>query len=60
VINEYSFGLPPVPLTNVPMRQGMDPHGALSGVPAAINQASHFMLTGEVKSFCANGPCTPN
>lgn len=56
-IVEYDFGLPPVPITNVPMRQGTDPHGELKSTPAAISQASHFLLTGEVQSYCDGGPC---
>jgi hypothetical protein len=56
-IVEYDFGLPPVPITNVPMRAGTDPHGELKSTPAAISQASHFLLTGEVQSYCDGGPC---
>jgi len=56
---EYDFGLPPVPITNVPMTQGNDPHGELAKTPAAISQASHFLLTGEVQNFCTGGPCAP-
>jgi hypothetical protein len=56
-IVEYDFGLPPVPITNVPMRQGTDPHGELKSTPAAISQAAHFLATGEVQSYCDGGPC---
>jgi hypothetical protein len=58
---EYDFGLPPVPLTNVPMMQGADPHGELADTPAAISQASHYLLTGEVLDFCGDGgaACSP-
>jgi hypothetical protein len=56
-IVEYDFGLPPVPITNVPMRMGTDPHGELRQTPAAISQATHFLLTGEVQSYCDGGPC---
>jgi len=55
---EYDYGLCPVPITNVPMTQGMDPHGAQAKTPAAIDQASTFLLTGMVQSFCDGGPCT--
>ena len=58
-IVEYDFGLPPVPLTNVPMMQGNDPHGELASTPAAISQASNFLLTGTVASYCDGGPCNP-
>ena len=54
---EYDFGLPPVPITNVPMTDGSDPHGSLARTPGAISQAQHFLLTGEVQSFCSGGPC---
>lgn len=56
---EYDFGLPPVPITNVPMTEGNDPHGELAKTPAAISQASHFLLTGEVQNYCTGGPCSP-
>lgn len=55
-ITEWDFGLPPAPLTNVPMTEGSDPHGALKGVPAAADQIDHFLRTGEAKLFC-NGAC---
>ncbi len=54
---EYDFGLPPVPLTNIPMTQGNDPHGELADTPGAISQAQHFLQTGEVQNFCDGGPC---
>lgn len=54
---EYDFGLPPVPITNVPMTEGTDPHGELARTPAAISQASHFLLTGEVQNYCNGQPC---
>lgn len=58
---EYDFGLPPVPLTNIPMMLGNDPHGELAVTPAAIQQASHYLLTGEVVNYCGDGgaPCSP-
>ncbi len=58
---EYDFGLPPVPITNVPMMQGADPHGELADTPAAIDQASHYLLTGEVLDYCGDGgaACSP-
>jgi hypothetical protein len=54
---EYDFGLPAVPITNVPMTQGSDPHGSLARTPAAINQASHFLMTGEVVNYCNDQAC---
>jgi hypothetical protein len=54
---EYDFGLPAVPITDIPMTDGADPHGALAKTPGAISQAQHFLLTGEVQNFCNSGPC---
>ncbi len=58
-IVEYDFGLPPVPITNIPMMQGMDPHGELAVTPAAISQASNYLLTGTVLNYCDGGSCNP-
>lgn len=58
-IVEYDFGLPPVPITNIPMTEGMDPHGELASTPAAISQASNFLLTGQIQNYCDSGPCNP-
>ncbi|MFO7563132.1 MAG: hypothetical protein R6X02_10855 [Enhygromyxa sp.] len=56
---EYDFGLPPVPLTNVPMTEGKDPHGALADVPIAVLTIEQFLRTGVVESFC-DGVCDPD
>ncbi|WP_146155844.1 hypothetical protein [Enhygromyxa salina] len=56
---EYDFGLPPIPLTNVPMTAGSDPHGALADVPNALYTVEQFLRTGVVESFC-NGVCDPS
>jgi len=55
---EYDFGLPPEPITNVPMREGEDPHGKIKGVPAAGQVLKEFLETGTVKALC-DGPCNP-
>ncbi|MEX1368857.1 MAG: hypothetical protein AB1Z98_37360 [Nannocystaceae bacterium] len=55
---EHDFGLPPIPLDNVPMREGSDPHGILWSYDAGIDELEHFLRTGEVLSFC-EGPCDP-
>jgi hypothetical protein len=55
---EHDFGLPAEPLGNVPMTEGDDPHGALAGVPTAVETVDHFLNTGEVQMFC-NGVCDP-
>jgi hypothetical protein len=55
---EYDFGLPPEPLTNVPMTEGSDPHGALADVPIAVDTIEQFLRTGVAESFC-DGVCDP-
>jgi hypothetical protein len=57
-ITEYSFGLPPVPTTNVPMTLGADPHGLVRSLVPAMAQADEFFRNGDIKSFC-DGPCDP-
>ena len=59
VMIEHDFGLGPEPLGNEPMREGDDPHGALSGVPSAAQTVDHFLRTGETRMFCA-GVCDPD
>jgi hypothetical protein len=58
---EYSFDLPPVPITNVPMTLGNDPHPELRDTPAAIDQIAHYLLTGTVVNYCGDGgeACSP-
>jgi len=56
---EHDFGLPAEPLGNEPMREGNDPHGALSGVPTAGQTVDHFLRTGETQMFC-DGVCDPD
>ncbi len=56
---EYDFGLPPEPLGNEPMREGQDPHGRLTEVPAAVQTAIHYFQTGEAVNYCS-GPCDPD
>lgn len=55
---EHDFGLPPIPLDNVPMREGDDPHGVIWNYDAGIDELEHFLRTGEVMSFC-DGVCDP-
>jgi hypothetical protein len=59
VLIEYDFGLPPIPITNVPMLEGSDPHGALANVPNAILTVEQFLRTGVAENFC-NGVCDPD
>jgi hypothetical protein len=55
---EHDFGLPPIPLDNVPMREGDDPHGVLWSYPVGIDELEHFLRYGEVMMFC-DGVCDP-
>jgi hypothetical protein len=55
---EHDFGLPPIPLDNVPMRDGDDPHGVIWSYDVGIDELEHFLRTGEVMAFC-DGVCDP-
>jgi hypothetical protein len=55
---EFDFGNAPDPMTNVPPRDGQDPHGRASDVPAAAQLVDHFLKTGEAAHFC-DGVCDP-
>lgn len=55
---EYDFGLPPIPLGNEPMREGQDPHGRLTDVPAAIQTATEYFHSGQAVNYC-DGACDP-
>jgi len=54
----HDFGLPPIPLDNVPMREGDDPHGVIWSYDVGIDELEHFLRTGEVMMFC-EGACDP-
>jgi hypothetical protein len=53
-----STGNGPEPLDNTPPREGKDPHGAPRNTPAARDQKSQFLLTGNVVDVCGGAPCT--
>lgn len=55
---EYDFGLPAEPTTNVPDRDGEDPHGKMKGVPAAGAALRGFLETGVIQATC-DGKCDP-
>lgn len=55
---EYDFGLPPIPLDNVPMTQGDDPHGAIWQQPQGHQSLFLFLRSGQVDSYC-DGACDP-
>jgi hypothetical protein len=58
-IVEWSFGLPPAPLTDEPATAGSDPHEELRYVPAAQDMADQFFRTGVVNQTCPDGgPCS--
>jgi hypothetical protein len=55
---EWNFGLPPAPLTDIPMSAGNDPHTLLRQVPEAQDMADKFLRTGQVIQTCdGGGPC---
>ncbi len=53
-----STGNGPTPFANTPPREGKDPHGAPRNTPAAREQKSQFLLTGNVVDVCGGAPCT--
>jgi hypothetical protein len=55
-IVEFDFGLPPAPITNVPMTMGDDPHGKVRKLDEAQKQMDAFLRTGKVVATCG-GPC---
>jgi hypothetical protein len=58
-IVEWSFGLPPVPTTDIPMTIGTDPHGLIRYLPEAQDMADIFFRNGIIAQTCNNGgPCT--
>ncbi len=55
---EFDFGLN-APINNIPPSgpdYGNDPHDSVRVLPNAMDQANHFLRTGEVKAYCS-GPC---
>jgi len=52
---EYDFGLPPVPICNLPLNLCEDPHGKLRKLDEAREQLNHFFTTGEFVSVCTGG-----
>ncbi len=53
------FGLPPVPVENVPMREGDDPHGIATDQLPVIEMMRAFLLEGRIEMRC-DGPCDPD
>jgi hypothetical protein len=54
---EYSFGLPPDPIENIPQDACADPHGKLRRLPEARMQLDQFFQTGTTENFCPGGVC---
>jgi hypothetical protein len=55
---EYDFGLPEIPLENVPFDECDDPHGKLRSLPEARAQLDTFFRTGVVENTCTDGVCS--
>ncbi|HYF45068.1 MAG TPA: hypothetical protein VD926_02585, partial [Acidimicrobiales bacterium] len=53
----WDFGTPAPPDTNVPPREGDDPHGMGGEVRAVRDMAAHFLLEGELIDVCEGEPC---
>jgi hypothetical protein len=54
----WNFGLPPAPITDIPMDTGNDPHDELPSVFANEDMADQFLRTGVVNQTCPDGgPC---
>lgn len=56
---EMDFGLPAIPITNVPMRATPDVHGAPWGRPIVQSMIVEFLETGVIEHQCS-GPCDPD
>jgi hypothetical protein len=56
---EWNFGLPPAPITDIPMTLGTDPHDILRTFTDAQDMADHFFRTGVIIQTCpGGGPCS--
>jgi hypothetical protein len=55
---EYDFGLPEMPLENIPFDACDDPHGKLRQLPEARAQLDTFFRTGVVENTCTDGICS--
>ncbi len=54
----WDFGTPAPPTDNIPSREGEDPHGKLSDVPAALAIVAAFIEPdGAIIDVCAGQPC---
>jgi hypothetical protein len=55
---EYDFGLPEIPLENVPFDACDDPHGKLRSLPEAREQLDTFFRTGVIENTCTDSLCS--
>lgn len=55
---EYDFGLPEVPICNIPMSACEDPHGELRYLAESQQALDNFLRTGTLKNFCEEGKCS--
>lgn len=56
---DYDYGLGPVPLENVPMEEGEDPHDKVFFETTAQASIFTFLTAGEARSYC-DGACDPD
>lgn len=54
---EYDFGLPAIPVCNLPLDACDDPHGKLRSLDSARDQLDAFLRTGVVSNTCEGGVC---
>lgn len=51
-------GQPAPPPTNLPPREGSDPHGHPRNAPHILDMTAYFLATGQVVDTCNGAPCT--
>lgn len=56
---EIDYGLAPVPVGNLPARDGSDPHGEPFGEPVVQAMVYDFLSTGVIDNLCTE-TCDPN
>lgn len=56
---ELDFGLAPVPIGNLPARDGSDPHSAPFGLTVVQDMVYEFLSTGIIDNLCT-GTCDPD
>lgn len=56
---EYDFGLKPLPASNVPAKDGCDPHDRVRDLTPSFDQQDEFFRTGTIGWYC-KGACNCN